>query len=348
LAEEVDKLQNGSKESTPDVCPEYRNFSSSSSSSVTSSEGLDQEVEGVSGLTPNVSDGQNVEGPLAPQGATSPRLDRRQSAIESSTDTLVPEVERNKDSGLDMNNGRQENLVLPPPLLQESPNSNGATNENRLLEESMGTSSCSQSSLDPLDSDGLVAHNDQVQRRMVEIFNQHRAELSALRRDLVISRLALTQAGIVPAELTSGVEEEGGNSEARSGVESTNSEVSWEAVEEGETRPTLWVPDHAASQCMGCHTQFWFGRRKHHCRSCGLLFCSECSEQAVPLPSEQLYQPVRVCDQCYVDLSGQPLPPRSVPSPEVTTDITSGDSCKEDLDIETDRINQGATQLQVK
>ena len=24
--------------------------------------------------------------------------------------------------------------------------------------------------------------------------------------------------------------------------------VSWEAVEEGETRPTLWVPDHAASQ----------------------------------------------------------------------------------------------------
>merc|ERR1712107_772161 len=61
----------------------------------------------------------------------------------------------------------------------------------------------------------------------------------------------------------------------------------------GETRPTLWVPDHAASQCMGCHTQFWFGRRKHHCRSCGLLFCSECSEQAVPIPTEQLYQPVK-------------------------------------------------------
>lgn len=164
---------------------------------------------------------------------------------------------------------------------------------------------------------------------MVEIFSQHRAELSALKREVALSRLALSQvggwggaeatlhhqAGLHPADLASEAEEGGG--EARSGVESTTSEVSWEAVEEGETRPTLWVPDHAASQvvlsppssppqCMGCHTQFWFGRRKHHCRypsspvlaiptlrSCGLLFCSECSEQALPLPTEQLYTPGR-------------------------------------------------------
>jgi hypothetical protein len=32
---------------------------------------------------------------------------------------------------------------------------------------------------------------------------------------------------------------------SRSGVESATSEVSWEALEEGEARPTLWVPDHA-------------------------------------------------------------------------------------------------------
>ena len=31
----------------------------------------------------------------------------------------------------------------------------------------------------------------------------------------------------------------------RSGVESATSEVSWEAVDEREARPTLWVPDHA-------------------------------------------------------------------------------------------------------
>ena len=53
---------------------------------------------------------------------------------------------------------------------------------------------------------------------------------------------------------------------------------------------------------MGCNTQFWFGRRKHHCRSCGKLFCSECSEKYLPIPSEQLYHPVRVCDLCFSDL----------------------------------------------
>lgn len=222
----------------------------------------------------------------------------------------------------------------------------------------MALSSCSNGSQDPLDSDGLVAHNDQVQRRMVEIFSQHRAEVTQLKRDLNLSRLALQQAGLQPAELGSNVEEEAAL-EAISGVESTNSEVSWEAVEEGETRPTLWVPDHAASQCMGCHTQFWFGRRKHHCRSCGLLFCSECSEQAVPIPTEQLYQPVRVCDRCYVDLSGLPLPPRGIKANEETTKNTKEateeetvdsaikerevEEAKDDIDDQKEEIEEGKT-----
>ncbi|KAF5304213.1 hypothetical protein FQR65_LT08020 [Abscondita terminalis] len=62
-----------------------------------------------------------------------------------------------------------------------------------------------------------------------------------------------------------------------SAVESLKSDISWEAVEEGSAFPegisTLWVPDHAVSRCTGCQTQFWLGRRKHHCsklrRDCG-------------------------------------------------------------------------------
>ncbi len=54
-----------------------------------------------------------------------------------------------------------------------------------------------------------------------------------------------------------------------------------------------------------CNTHFWFGRRKHHCRSCGGIFCSSCSNQFKPVPSEQLYDPVRVCDNCNADVLGQ-------------------------------------------
>ena len=51
------------------------------------------------------------------------------------------------------------------------------------------------------------------------------------------------------------------------GQESGVSDTSWEAVDEGEARPTLWVPDHAVDSCTSCNNEFWMGRRKHHCRS---------------------------------------------------------------------------------
>ncbi|ENN80419.1 hypothetical protein YQE_03167, partial [Dendroctonus ponderosae] len=85
--------------------------------------------------------------------------------------------------------------------------------------------------------------------------------------------------------------------------ESLRSDLSWVDVEESvECQGTLWVPDHAVSRCTGCGTAFWMGRRRHHCRKCGRIFCADCSEHATPLPSEQLYNPVRVCTGCYSDL----------------------------------------------
>lgn len=50
------------------------------------------------------------------------------------------------------------------------------------------------------------------------------------------------------------------------GHESQSSEISWEAVDEKDTRPPLWLPDYAVTNCMGCEASFWLGRRKHHCR----------------------------------------------------------------------------------
>jgi hypothetical protein len=38
-----------------------------------------------------------------------------------------------------------------------------------------------------------------------------------------------------------------------------------------------WVPDRDAPACTACTAAFTLFKRRHHCRGCGLVFCSECS-----------------------------------------------------------------------
>eukprot|EP00667_Euglena_gracilis_P015282 EG_transcript_15896 len=44
---------------------------------------------------------------------------------------------------------------------------------------------------------------------------------------------------------------------------------------------TPWQKDDEAPACMGCGVGFGFFTRRHHCRICGLVFCQNCSSQAV-------------------------------------------------------------------
>ncbi|XP_014898779.1 zinc finger FYVE domain-containing protein 26 [Poecilia latipinna] len=61
-----------------------------------------------------------------------------------------------------------------------------------------------------------------------------------------------------------------------------------------------WVPDTEHDLCMVCRRErFTMFNRRHHCRRCGRLVCSACSERKMLLdgcPGEE----VRVCDQCYL------------------------------------------------
>ena len=41
----------------------------------------------------------------------------------------------------------------------------------------------------------------------------------------------------------------------------------------------LWVDDSYSSDCFRCRAPFTFFRRRHHCRHCGHLFCSACSDK---------------------------------------------------------------------
>ncbi|XP_020624382.1 uncharacterized protein LOC110061862 [Orbicella faveolata] len=61
----------------------------------------------------------------------------------------------------------------------------------------------------------------------------------------------------------------------------------------------IWVPDDRARECADCKQRFTQFRRKHHCRACGQVFCSECSKQRIPLPQFGYMNPERVCENCF-------------------------------------------------
>ncbi|XP_063204842.1 lateral signaling target protein 2 homolog isoform X2 [Chroicocephalus ridibundus] len=60
-----------------------------------------------------------------------------------------------------------------------------------------------------------------------------------------------------------------------------------------------WVPDSTCSQCSACRSPFTLLRRRHHCRSCGKIFCARCSPHTAALPHYGQPKPVRVCTHCY-------------------------------------------------
>ncbi|XP_077543315.1 RUN and FYVE domain-containing protein 2-like isoform X4 [Haemaphysalis longicornis] len=65
-------------------------------------------------------------------------------------------------------------------------------------------------------------------------------------------------------------------------------------------KEAVWTSDKDASSCRRCNKPFSVARRKHHCRSCGEIFCNACSDNTMPLPSSA--KPVRVCDDCQTTL----------------------------------------------
>ncbi|EFX85697.1 hypothetical protein DAPPUDRAFT_193440 [Daphnia pulex] len=66
------------------------------------------------------------------------------------------------------------------------------------------------------------------------------------------------------------------------------------------SRDAQWAPDELVTHCGLCEKEFNLARRKHHCRSCGEIFCAACSDQQAQLASSA--KPVRVCDTCHTRL----------------------------------------------
>lgn len=48
----------------------------------------------------------------------------------------------------------------------------------------------------------------------------------------------------------------------------------------------LWVKNDLVINCYKCNIEFGFFVRKHHCRSCGRIFCHECAQHYIKLPRD--------------------------------------------------------------
>ncbi|XP_073917383.1 phosphatidylinositol-3,5-bisphosphate 3-phosphatase MTMR3 isoform X4 [Castor canadensis] len=175
------------------------------------------------------------------------------------------------------------------------------------------TSSPDQPSRSHLDDDGMPVYTDTIQQRLRQIESGHQQEVETLKKQVqeLKSRLesqyltsSLRFNGDFGDEVTSIPDSESildQNCLSRCSTE-LFSEASWEQVDKQDTEMTRWLPDHLAAHCYACDSAFWLASRKHHCRNCGNVFCSSCCNQKVPVPSQQLFEPSRVCKSCYSSL----------------------------------------------
>uniref|UniRef100_A0A8C5A2Z5 phosphatidylinositol-3,5-bisphosphate 3-phosphatase n=1 Tax=Gadus morhua TaxID=8049 RepID=A0A8C5A2Z5_GADMO len=160
-----------------------------------------------------------------------------------------------------------------------------------------------------LDDDGLTLHPDAIQQRLRQMEACHQKEVESLKRQMqeLRTRLENQQHGGCP-RLNGDQGDEGVSTELLS-------EASWEQVDKTDAEVTRWYPDHLAAQCYRCESRFWLASRKHHCRNCGNVFCASCCDQKIPVPSQQLFEPSRVCKSCYGNLTPCPgMGPRLAPS----------------------------------
>ncbi|XP_056276056.1 myotubularin-related protein 3 isoform X2 [Pseudoliparis swirei] len=169
-----------------------------------------------------------------------------------------------------------------------------------------------------LDDDGLTLHTDAVQQRLRQIEAGHQMEVDTLKKQVrELWSLLESQQQHAGAHRFNGDTGDEATSMTDYNLDpdclsrcSTElfSEASWEQVDKQDTEVTRWYPDHLAAQCYGCESRFWLAARKHHCRNCGNVFCASCCDQKIPVPSQQLFDPSRVCKTCYGSLKLSPAP----------------------------------------
>lgn len=92
------------------------------------------------------------------------------------------------------------------------------------------------------------------------------------------------------------------NSDAESALQEIAREYQSLQIQTNTHSQRRWVNDNDVHQCTNCRQTFSLTQRKHHCRSCGNVFCERCSAKNAIIAATSK-KPQRVCDQCYKDLT---------------------------------------------
>lgn len=58
------------------------------------------------------------------------------------------------------------------------------------------------------------------------------------------------------------------------------------------------MPDSVSRECYECCEKFTTFKRKHHCRVCGQIFCSQCCNQKIPGKIVGCSGDLRACTYC--------------------------------------------------
>ena len=108
---------------------------------------------------------------------------------------------------------------------------------------------------------------------------------------------------------------------------------------------TQWIPDSETNHCMSCKRQkFSLLTRRHHCRRCGRVVCSSCSQNRVEIPEVYNEVLVRICLECYQQMDSEKKRPldaaekgRSHDEPiewKLTGDITNDQMVRDEFNFE--------------
>lgn len=110
-----------------------------------------------------------------------------------------------------------------------------------------------------------------------------------------------------------------------------------------------WEKNNARPDCSACSRKFGLFLRRHHCRSCGKLFCASCTTYKISVASSRTGKSKRACAMCFAvaGASGSILSGGGGSNSSAGLDDSSSDAEELDINLEKGEGRRTARELSV-